>query len=151
MNSKKLSISKAIVSITEIARMLELSRSRFYQLLESGFFPKPKYDDRSKRPYYDIELQQKCLGCRQSGVGIDGSYMLFYSPRTKETKYSKKVIGNKTRFSQYDDIYDTLKQMGLETTVEQVQQGLIEIYPDGIDEVEQGLVIRELFRHFKSD
>ena len=149
MSNKKLSISKAIVSITEIAKTLQMSRSRFYQLLQTGFFPKPKYDDRSKRPYYDIELQQKCLGCRQSGVGIDGSYMLFYSPRTKETKYSKKVIGNKKTFSHYDDIYDTLKQMGLETTVEQVQQGLIEIYPDGFEDMDQGVVIRELFRYLK--
>jgi len=34
-------------------------------------------------------------------------------------------------------------------TVEQVQQGLSELYPDGTDEVAQGVVIRELFRHIK--
>ena len=61
MTNKKLSNMKAVVSITEISKMLQLSRARFYQLLQSGFFPKPKYDDRSKRPYYDIALQQKCL------------------------------------------------------------------------------------------
>ena len=151
MNIKKLSISKPIVSISEICQMLQLSRSRYYQLINSGFFPKPKYDDRSKRPYYDIKLQQEIVECRQSGIGSDGSYLLFYSSRTKDTtKYSKKVVGNKKTFSQCDDISDTLKQMGLDTTVEQVQQGLIEIYPDGIDSLEQGIVIRELFRYLKS-
>ena len=39
--------------------------------------------------------------------------------------------------------------MGLDVTVEQVQQGLIEVYPDGTDEVAQGVVIRELFRCLK--
>ena len=148
MNSKKLSISKAIVSITEIARMLELSRSRFYQLLESGFFPKPKYDDRSKRPYYDIELQQKCLECRSSGIGIDGSYMLFYSPRKSE---SLADIRKKKTDPALKEIVETIQTMGLEVTGKQVQQGLIELYPDGIENLEQGLVIRELFRHLKSE
>ena len=44
MSNKKLSITKQIVSITEIAKMCQMSRARFYQLLEQGFFPKPKYD-----------------------------------------------------------------------------------------------------------
>ena len=79
-----MSINKPIVSMTEISQMVQLSRARFYQLLEQGFFPKPLHDERSKRPYYDLALQQKCLECRQSGIGVDGSYMLFYSPRKKE-------------------------------------------------------------------
>ena len=151
MSNKKLSISKQIVSISEICQMLQLSRSRFYQLLEAGFFPKPKYDDRSKRPYYDIDLQQKILECRNSGIGVDGSFMLFYSPRKKENTNSKKVGRNQTKLnSPYADISETLKQMGLEVSVKQVQQGLSEIYPDGTDGVEQGVVIRELFRYLKS-
>ena len=85
MNNKKMSISKPIVSVTDMSRIVELSRARFYQLLDMGFFPKPLHDERSKRPYYDLELQQKCLECRQSGIGADGSYMLFYSPRKSET------------------------------------------------------------------
>ena len=146
MNGKKLSISKAVVSITEIAKTVELSRSRFYQLLQSGFFPKPKYDDRSKRPYYDIELQQKCLDCRQSGIGVDGSYMLFYSPRKSE---SLAEMRKKKTDPALKEIAETLLTMGLEVTGKQVQQGLIELYPDGIGEQEQGVVIRELFRYLK--
>ena len=145
MNNKK--ISKAIVSIKEISEILNLSRSRFYQLLQVGFFPKPKYDERSKRPYYNLELQQKCLECRQSGIGIDGSYMLFYSPRKKETVSHMR---NKKIDPMVKEIVETLQTMGLEVTVEQVQQGLSELYPDGIGEIDQGVVVRELFRYFKS-
>ena len=148
MSSKKLSISKAVVSITEISKILQLSRSRFYQLLQSGFFPKPKYDDRSKRPYYDIELQQKCLECRNSGIGVDGSFMLFYSPRTKETvsDLRKKKIDPALK-----EIVETLLTMGLVVTGSQVGKAIQHLYPDGIGEIEQGLVIRELFRYFKQD
>ncbi len=146
MNNKKLSISKPIVSITEIAQMVQLSRARFYQLLQSGFFPKPLHDERSKRPYYDLELQKKILECRQSGIGVDGSFMLFYSPRKRETvsQTRKKKID-----PQVKELADTLQTMGLDTTAKQVQQGLSEIYPDGTNGEEQGIVIRELFRYLK--
>ncbi len=148
MNNKKMSITKQIVSITEIAQMVQLSRARFYQLLEQGFFPKPLHDERSKRPYYDLELQKKILECRQSGIGSDGSYMLFYSPRQKET--TPRKIGKKID-PYIKELVETLQTMGLDITVKQVQQGLIEIYPDGTGDVEQGVVIRELFRYLKSD
>ena len=146
MNTKKLSITKPIVSISEICKILQLSRARYYQLVNSGFFPKPKIDSRSKRPYYDAALQQTILECRHSGIGADGSFMLFYSPRKKETtpRIREKIINPIVK-----EMTETLQEMGLETTVEQVQQGLSEIYPDGIDNQDQGVVIRELFRHLK--
>ena len=148
MSNKKLSINKQIVSMTEISKMLNMSRARFYQLLQTGFFPKPLYDDRSKRPYYDLELQQKCIECRQSGIGSDGSFMLFYSPRKKEnvSNIKKKKIDPVVK-----ELVETLETMGLDITAKQVQQGLGELYPDGVESEEQGVVIRELFRHFKSD
>ena len=121
-----------------------LSRARFYQLLGTGFFPKPLHDERSKRPYYNLDLQQKCLECRQSGVGIDGSFMLFYSPRKKETKPRTKKVD-----PQIKELTETLESMGLETTAEQVKQSLPELYPEGAEKVDQGVVIRELFRHLK--
>ena len=148
MSNKKLSITKQIVSMTEISQMVQLSRARFYQLLEQGFFPKPLYDDRSKRPYYDLALQQKCIECRESGIGSDGSYMLFYSPRKKEnvSHIRKKKIDPVVK-----EFVETLQEMGVETTAEKVEQGLSEIYPDGVGSEEQGVVIRELFRYLKSD
>ncbi len=145
MNTKKLSISKPIVSMTEIAQMVQLSRARFYQLLQAGFFPKPLHDERSKRPYYDLELQKKILECRQSGIGVDGSFMLFYSPRKNGTASNvRKKIDPVVK-----ELADTLESMGLDITVKQVQQGLLEIYPDGTNGEEQGVVIRELFRYLK--
>ena len=150
MSNKKLSISKVIVSMTEISQMCQMSRSRFYQLLEIGFFPKPLYDNRSKRPYYNIELQQKIVECRHSGIGIDGSYMLFYSPRKKENTNSKKVVGNKPKLNSPNaDIAETLNQMGVDVNCSQVGEAIQHLYPDGVDSLEQGLVVRELFRHFK--
>ena len=147
MNVKKMSINKPIISITELVQTLQLSRARFYQLVKSGFFPKPLIDSRSKRPYYDIVLQGQILDSRSTGIGIDGSLMLFYSSRKLETV---PVIKKKKVDPLVKELAETLESMGLDTTVEQVQQGLIELYPDGTDGIEQGVVIRDLFRHLRS-
>ena len=148
MNNRKMSINKPIVSMTEMANMIQLSRARFYQLLDAGFFPKPLHDKRSNRPYYDLELQKKCIESRQSGIGVDGSYMLFYSPR--KTESDSHILKKKRVNPVIKELTETLESMGLETTSKQVKQGLSELYPDGTTDVEQGVVIRELFRYFKS-
>jgi hypothetical protein len=49
---------KVAVSVSEMARLVGLSRARFYQLIGTGTFPAPSYDPGSGRPYYDHEQQQ---------------------------------------------------------------------------------------------
>lgn len=146
MNNKKLSINKPIVSIAEICQMISLSRARWYQLVGSGFFPKPKYDERSGRPYYDVELQKQILESRHSGIGADGSYLLFYSSR-KKTKVSQ--VRQKKTDPVTQELGEILESMGVETAFNEVQKALDKLYPDGTDGVDQGLVTRELYRYFK--
>ena len=147
MNNKKLSISKPIVSISEICQMIQLSRARYYQLVNSGFFPKPLIDDRSKRPYYDAKLQKIILEARESGIGSDGSYMLFYSRRKSESLShgrKKQKVDPVTK-----ELGEMLESMGLETAFDEVQKALNKLYPDGTEGIDQGLVTRELYRYFK--
>ena len=147
MSNKKLSITKQIISMTEMSKILNMSRARFYQLLQTGFFPKPLKDDRSKRPYYDLALQQKCLECKQSGIGIDGSFMLFYSPRKNGTRSFIKKKKHQDPVSQ--ELTDILNSMGVEIAFNEVMKALNKLYPDGTEGIDQGLVTRELYRYFK--
>ena len=146
MNDKKRSTLKPIVSISELCQMLQLSRSRYYQLVDSGFFPKPKYDERSNRPYYDAVLQKQILESRESGIGADGSYLLFYSPRKKENPSHSKM--KKKVDPQVKELTETLESMGLETTHQEVEKALSDLFPDSSKQ-DQGIIIRELYRHFK--
>jgi hypothetical protein len=148
MTNKKLSISKQVISITDMAVMCNLSRARFYQLLQSGFFPKPLKDERSKRPYYNLKLQQQCLECRQSGIGVDGSFMLFYSPRKKD---NQKRISKTTKLQilKCKEFAETLESMGLDCSEKDVSIALSELYPEGTEGQDQGVVIRDLYRHLK--
>ncbi len=144
--NNKMNITKPYISISELCQMLQLSRSRYYQLIKTGFLPKPLTDERSKRSYYDEELQQKCIDARQSGIGSDGSMLLFYSPRKSENSSKKR----KPKISpEIQEFTDTLKGMGLEVNPKQVQDALNELYSDGMENTDQGLVIRELYRFLK--
>ena len=72
--------TKAAVTVAEMARMVGLSRARFYQLLGTAF-PFPVYDVSTRRPAYVEEQQRVCLEVRRRNCGIDGKPVLFYARR----------------------------------------------------------------------
>src|SRR5690349_9510335 len=83
MPSKPEAIDRAAVGVAEMARLCGVSRSHFWSLVRKGTMPPPIYAVKTRRPLYDAELQQVCLRIRQSNVGFDGEYVMFYrvSPR----------------------------------------------------------------------
>lgn len=145
-NSK---FTKVVCSISDMAFELNLSRARFYQLVKSGHLPQPIYDIKTRRPYYDLELQEQCLRVKSTGIGINGQYILFYSPRRKPQNEAQKP--KRTKAPKHQDLVDTLSVMGLEVTGEQMESALNELYPNGINGKDQGLVIRELYRFLKQN
>src|ERR1700709_258276 len=71
--------TKAFVSLSELAEdILGLSRARVYELIERGALPQPLYDLRTRRPIFSEELQRQALAVRTTGVGVDGSAVIFY-------------------------------------------------------------------------
>ena len=72
--------TKAVVTVAEMARMLGLSRARFYQLIGTAL-PYPIFDVRTRRPFYSEEQQRVCLEVRRRNCGIDGKPILFYARR----------------------------------------------------------------------
>ena len=149
MNNKKLSDNnfKAVCSVTELCKNLKLSRAQFYNLQNMGVFPEGLKDDRTGRPYFDTELQGICHRIRSTGMGYNNQPYLFYSPRTNPGKPRGKKSSPIN--SKYKEFALTLEQMGLEASVEQVSNALAELYPDGSGNIDEGVVIRELFRHLK--
>src|ERR1043166_9731973 len=71
--------TKAVVTVSEMARMVGLSRARFYQLQKAGVFPAPAYQ--AGRPVYTEEQQQVCLEVRRKHRGVNGEPVLFYARR----------------------------------------------------------------------
>ncbi|MHC4093389.1 MAG: helix-turn-helix transcriptional regulator, partial [Planctomycetota bacterium] len=59
-------VTKQCVSVTEMSRMVGLSRARFYQLMNQGVFPTPARRGETNRPFYDREGQEQCLLVRRT-------------------------------------------------------------------------------------
>src|SRR3954463_619830 len=72
--------TKAVVSVAEMARMVGLSRSRFYQLIGTAF-PQPERPPQTGKPMYTEEQQRVCLDVRRRNRGMDGKPVLFYARR----------------------------------------------------------------------
>ena len=61
---------KCVCSVSELARKLGLSRTRLYQLMEIGAFPRPVYCPRTGRPFYPLKVQNECMQIRKTGAGV---------------------------------------------------------------------------------
>ncbi len=108
MKNKEHENFESVCSVVKLAEKLDLSRARFYQLQKSGIFPPPVYSIYTKRPFFPANLQNQCLKIRNSGVGLNGNPVIFYSKREKQA--SKTQSCSKQNFK---DLSDMLKAMGL--------------------------------------
>lgn len=146
-------LSKTAVSVAEMARLVGLSRARFYQLMNEGVFPPPIYDVATRRPYFTADLQQECLEVRKKNCGMNGRPILFYCPRhplgqpSRPMKKSKVVPRSN---NQYVELLDALRSLGLEwITAAQVEPVIKELFPAGIQNLNSGEVIRSVFLRLK--
>ena len=136
----------AVCSVTELAKKLDLSRARFYQLQKVGVFPEPVYCIYTKRPFYTMGLQEKCLEIRKTGIGHNGRPIIFYSKRN----ISSKRQNNQSR--KYAELADTLKQMGLNVSAVKVKNAVKVLRPETSEQPSiDGTIIRDLFRYFQQE
>lgn len=145
-------LSKTVVSVAEMARMVGLSRARFYQLMEDGVFPSPIYSVHTRRPYFSQEMQVDCMDVRKRNCGINGKPILFYAPRHPLSPQPRSVKKPKTAAkpkNQYADLLDGLRSLGLDVTAAVVEPVVNELFPSGIQILESGEVIRAVFLRLK--
>jgi len=136
---------KAVCTVTELAKKLSLSRARFYQLQKTGIFPKPIYCTRTKRPFYPLDLQQKCVDIRKTGIGHNGQPVIFYTSKQNKSRKSQNHEDRK-----YEELAYILNQMGLNLARNNVKIAVKNLYPEGLAQCpDEGMVIRDLFRYFK--
>ncbi len=138
------SSKKAAVSVSEVASMCGLSRSRFHVLVKAGVFPKPVQPGKGKRPYYNHELIQRCLEIRSTGIGQNGEVVLFNRPQQKKTA-KKPTVASASEPAEHRDLLDALVSLGLSATSQGVGAAVQAIYPQGTAGIDHGEVIRKVF------
>jgi hypothetical protein len=158
-------LSPSAISVSDMARIVGLSRSRFHQLLQSGVFPKPAIDPESKRPFYDSEGQTLCLQVRQRNCGVNGKRVLFYArpfgahlaakPRPlgvqssssarKKTSEPKQTV---SKPSKLDLLVQGLKSLGLpNVTAAEASAAIHQVFPIDSQRPSDEDVLLKVFRH----
>jgi hypothetical protein len=141
---------KQAVTVTEMAKIVGLSRARFYQLIGSAF-PYPLYSVSTRRPFFDEQLQKVCLEVRRRNCGIDGKPILFYSRRLDLPTPKKQIntfgsVRPKRPIAKHTSLIAGLAGLGLAgITDQQVEAALQKLYPQGTDGIDQSTLLRELF------
>lgn len=141
---------KAAVSVSEMSRLVGMSRARFYDYIRNGTFPPPVYDSRTRRPIYTADLQRLCISVRTSGLAWkDGGYVVFYRRAPKPTDGgSRKRKGASKVSGVVTELVDALGQLGLTVSQEQAAEAVAELFPEGLQNC-GGEEIRKVFCHLR--
>ena len=141
------------VSVTKMAEMLNLSRSRFYQLIDEGILLKPAYLVSNKRPVYTRKMAMRNLEVKKNNLGINGKVIIFYSSRDRNIN-SAPMKKNKTNKSQeqipeskYQDMIDALESLGLgDVSDAQISSAIDKCFPDGTENIDADEILKSVFR-----
>jgi hypothetical protein len=111
---------KAAYSVTEVARLCNISRTRFYDLIRDGVMPMPVYCIYTKRPIYTADLAALCVRVKETNVGIDGRYVIFYTRRAEqpvEAQPSRTRTPARTAADPLtQELSETLRRMGIRSS-----------------------------------
>jgi len=142
---------EVVVSVRRMAELCQLSRSRFYDLIEIGVFPQPAQHPSTKRPMYDRDLQDKVLAIRRTGIGANGIPVLF-NRKSNKTSLPKPKGQRPTQPEPdpHEWLLDTLKGLGMTPAPQLVSEAIAALYPTGIAGLDQGDVVRKVFLHLQA-
>ncbi len=136
---------KAAVSVASMCRLLKMSRSQFYWHVKRGTFHAPLHLASNNRPYFTASMVEDNLRARETGVGTNGEYVIFYERQPTNSK----TEGTKVK-ANHLALLEGLRSLGLTAvTTEQLDGALTACFPTGISAMDEAKVLRIVFRHLK--
>jgi len=146
VQEKNVSQIRSAMSVSGLCRLLKMSRSQFYLHVSRGTFHAPNRLTSTGRPYFTAPMVEDILNVRETGMGVNGEYVLFYERRAEAPKSSQKMP---TR--DHAELIEGLGQLGLQKlTDEKVEEALNAVFPNGSEGKDSSVVLRMVFRHLKS-
>lgn len=145
---------RAAVSVSDMARAVGLSRSQFYTYIKRNVFPHPVYSLRTRRPHYLADQQQEIVEVRATGIGMNGEYVMFYEGRHEAGEPAFERQRSHTRASdarpKHTELIEGLRSLGMaKTTVEEVEQALTLLFPNGTAGKEPTDLLPPVYRHLR--
>lgn len=143
------------VSVTVMAKLMQLSRARMYQLIDQGVLEKPVYLISNKRPVYTRELALRNLEVKRNHVGVNGQIIMFYSMRTakplnRTVKPVKPTSGERPSTTKHQTLIDDIKALGLEgVKAADIETAIAQCFPNGIANLSEDETLITIFRYLK--
>ena len=132
---------RSAMSVSSLCRLLKMSRSQFYLHVSRGTFHTPLRLTTTGRPYFTASMAEEIITARETGIGCNGEYVLFYERLSQSPKPSKKKPS-----PNHAELIESLEELGLrDLTNEKVEAALASTFPGGVVEEEPGNVLRRLF------
>ena len=136
---------KAAISVSQMCKLLSMSRSQFYWHVRKGTFHSPLKLPNG-RPYYNASMVEDNLKARDMGISVSGVYVIFYE-RTEDTP--SKPVSPKPK-TDHHDLMNSLQALGLSgLTTAIVEKAVSECYPKGTTSQDEQDILRTVFRHLK--
>jgi hypothetical protein len=134
---------KAVVSVAQMCRLLSMSRSQFYWHVKKGTFHAPQYLASNKRPYFTASMVEDNLRVRETGIGVNNEYVIFYERQERKPTEKKNKVN-------YLALIEGLKALGMAAvTSEQVEAAIIAAFPAGVTDQDEATILRAVFRQLK--
>lgn len=161
----------AAISVSAMARRVGLSRARFYELMQAGFFAAPVCLLGNKRSVYLASMVERNLLAKQTGIGCNGEIRVFNESVSRTTSVNepgnRNSLNQRTRSSHNarasrrssqtngsDGLVQRLvhaqRQLGLtDVTTEQVSEAIARVCPHGTGDIAEADLIRGVYRRLR--
>ena len=147
--------AKAVISLAEMCRQLEMSRSHFYWHLKRGNFHQPLKLACNGRPYYTADMAQENLQVKETGINVSGEYVVFYERRPdvqrRPTLSAPRPPRPKPARQPEPDssLAAGLRSLNVHVTSDQIKAALAACFPNGPQGEDEANVLRTVFKYFK--
>ncbi|MGC4033472.1 MAG: hypothetical protein QM754_17420 [Tepidisphaeraceae bacterium] len=141
------------LSVSEMAKVIGLSRSQFNEHVHRGVFPPPVYTTKTRRPFYTPEQQREVVAVRSSRIGVNGEFILFYEQRrhapSTQASSSGKEVRPAANAAMLDDLMRAISEVGMATaTRADVERAAAEVFPTGIPS-DLSKVVQPVYLHLR--
>jgi len=150
----------AFVDCTRMAKLMRISRSRLYQLIEQKIVLSPVYLLHNKRPVFTREMAVRNLQVKEQNVGINGQVIMFYASRQSTPQIPKPKISpvekrreektSSPKIQKHVQLMEDLEALGMENIkAEQIDSAIQKCFPTGVEDVSEDEILRSIFRFMK--
>ena len=140
---------KSAVTVTEMAEMCQISRSRFYDLIESGVFPKPVQHPSTKARCMTEDCRKSVWKSDRPASGLTACPSCSTASRRKPAQPRPLRKPEPEKAPDHADLIDALKGLGLTASAQAVAEAVATLFPGGLAGLDHGDVIRKVFLHLQ--